>query len=102
MSKVALPEGPEGVRLIVASHRHAAALRDGFNSGSAAPTTRWHLPRPLSMIALKGRDLRRYVIVREDGAGGEEVIGTCRLWTPQFAGVELAIAIFDPKARGRG
>lgn len=33
---------------------------------------------------------------------GDLVIGTCRLWVPQFAGVELAIALFDPATRGRG
>src|SRR4029077_759739 len=40
---------------------------------------------------------RRFAIVR-----GDKVIGTCRLWRPQFAGLELAIAIFDRGERGRG
>jgi len=97
MSKAALSGGPDGVRLVRATRQHAVAFRDGFNSGSAAPTTRWHLPRPLAAGAYDAHALRRYAIV-----AGERVIGTCRLWVPQFSGVELAIAIFDPEARGRG
>lgn len=95
MAKVSLAGGPDGVRLERAGPKHAAALRDGFNSGAAAPSTRWHLPRPMATVSPKG--MRRYAIVR-----GERVIGTCRLWEPQFAGLELAIAIFDSKERGRG
>jgi len=97
MSKVDLTGGPDGVRLVRATQRHAVAFRDGFNSGIAAPTTRWHLPRPLAAGAYDTNALRRYAIML-----GDDVIGTCRLWVPQFAGVELAIAIFDPAARGRG
>jgi RimJ/RimL family protein N-acetyltransferase len=97
MSKVNLKGGPDGARLAVATMRHAAAFRDGFNSGIAAPTTRWHLPRPLPAIARDSHALRRYAILVHD-----RVVGTCRLWHPQFAGVELAIAIFDPHMRGRG
>lgn len=95
MARVSLGGGPLGVRLERAGPRHAAALRDGFNSGAAAPSTRWHLPRPMTTVDPKG--MRRYAIVRE-----KRVIGTCRLWEPQFAGLELAIAIFDPAERGRG
>jgi len=95
MAKVTLTGGPDDVRLERAGPKHAAALRDGFNSGAAASSTRWHLPRPLAEINPKG--MRRYAIMR-----GDRVIGTCRLWTPQYAGLELAIAIFDPAERGRG
>lgn len=95
MVKVSLGGGPDGVRLERAGPKHAAALRDGFNSGAAASSTRWHLPRPMSGSNPKG--MRRFAIMR-----GERLIGTCRLWTPQFAGLELAIAIFDPGERGRG
>jgi len=95
MARVTLTGGPDGVRLEHPGPKHAAALRDGFNSGAAAPSTRWHLPRPMSAINPKG--MRRYAIVR-----GDRVIGTCRLWKPQYAGLELAIAIFEPQERGRG
>jgi RimJ/RimL family protein N-acetyltransferase len=97
MTKIDLTGGPHGSRLARATQRHAAALRDGFNSGIAAPSTRWHLPRPLSAGAYDPNALRRYAILH-----GDRVIGTCRLWSPQFSGVELAIAIFDPGARGMG
>ena len=95
--RVDLNGGPEGSRLVAAGKRHAEALRDGFNSGSAASTTRWHIPRPLSSGYHAPSAVRRYAIVQHD-----RVIGTCRLWNAQFAGLELAIAIFDPEARGRG
>jgi RimJ/RimL family protein N-acetyltransferase len=94
MPKVDL-SGPGDVRLERATRQHTAALREGFNSGSVAPTTRWHLPRPLSSADPRG--MRRYAIV-----AAERVIGTCRLWHPQYSGVELAIAIFDPAMRGKG
>ena len=97
MTRVKLTGGPAGARLAPATRRHAIALRDWFNSGIAAPTTRWHLPRPLFKGAYDPHALRRYAILE-----GDRVIGTCRLWQPQFAGLELAIAIFDPAARGRG
>ena len=99
MARVDLGSGaPNGVQLELASRRHEAGLRDGFNSGSAAASTRWHLPRPLhGSRPYDQKTVRRYAIVR-----GERVIGTCRLWHPQFAGLELAIAIFDPAERGRG
>jgi RimJ/RimL family protein N-acetyltransferase len=98
MAKVDLNRGaPPGVTLEVASRRHEIGLRDGFNSGLAAASTRWHLPRPLRAGPYDTQAVRRYAIVR-DG----RVIGTCRLWHPQFAGLELAIAIFDPGERGRG
>jgi|SRR5690242_2565693 len=95
MARVSLSGGPEGVRLERAGPKHATALRDGFNSGSAASSTRWHLPRP--MVEMNPKGVRRYAIM-----SGERLIGTCRLWRPQFAGLELAIAIFDPTERGRG
>src|SRR5215469_10697636 len=95
MPRIALTGGPGGVRLERAGPKHAAALRDGFNSGAAAASTRWHLPRPLSSITLKGQE--RYAIMRDD-----RLIGTCRLSEPQFAGLELAIVVFDPQERGRG
>ena len=95
MAKVVLSGGPGGVRLERAGSKHAAALRDGFNSGAAASSTRWHLPRSMTSVNPKG--MRRYAIMR-----GERVIGTCRLWQPEFAGLELAIAIFDAGERGRG
>lgn len=95
MARVTLTGGPEGTRLERAGLQHAKALRDGFNSGDAAASTRWHLPRPLSSPNPKG--MRRYAIMRDD-----RLVGTCRLWKPQYAGLELAIAIFDPDERGRG
>ena len=95
MARVSLTDGPEGVRLERAGPKHAAALRDGFNSGAASASTRWHLPRPLSSMNRKGQ--QRYAIMR-----GYRVIGTCRFAEPQFAGLELAIVIFDPQERGRG
>ncbi len=99
MARVDLSVGaPEGVRIELATRRHEAGLRDGFNSGGAAASTRWHLPRPLhASRPYDQRNVRRYAIVR-----GQRVIGTCRLWHPQYAGLELAIAIFDPAERGRG
>ena len=97
MRRVDLSGGPDGVKLEEAKRRHQVGLLEGFNSGSAAPTTRWHLPRPLRSGPYDPHAMQRYAIVRE-----AEIIGTCRLWRPQYAGLELAIAIFDPAARSRG
>jgi RimJ/RimL family protein N-acetyltransferase len=95
MPKVDLRGGPHGVRLERAGPKHAAALRDGFNSGAAAASTRWHLPHSLSAMNPKGQ--QRYAIMRD-----ERLIGTCRLSEPQYAGLELAIVLFNPRERGRG
>ena len=99
MRRVDLNAGaPAGVKLELASRRHEVGMRDAFNSGSAAASTRWHLPRPLhASRPYDQKSVRRYAMVRDD-----RVIGTCRLWNPQFAGLELAIAIFDPDERGQG
>ena len=86
-----------GVRLVRSSKRHFPALRDGFNSGSAAKTTRWHLPRSVRDIERGWLGPRRYAILE-----GDRVVGTCGLGQPQFSGLELVIAIFDMQARGRG
>jgi len=97
MHKVELRGGPDGVRLERAAKKHLGALREGFNSGAAAASTRWHLPRPFSTGVFDPSAVRRFVLIRND-----RVIGTCRLCEPLFSGVELAIAIFDPSERGRG
>ena len=46
-------------------------------------------------MSLRGQ--QRYAIMRS-----ERLIGTCRFSEPQYAGLELAIVIFDPEERGRG
>jgi RimJ/RimL family protein N-acetyltransferase len=97
MSEVKFTGGPENARLVRSSRRHFPEIRDGFNSGSAAPTTYWRLPRWLDSIAHGYDGPRRYAIVV-----GDRVVGTCGLRPPMFAGLELAIAIFDEKARGKG
>lgn len=89
--------GPGDVRLVRSSARHFAAIRDGFNSGSASRTTRWQLPRSERDIARSFPGPRRYAIL-----SGDRVVGTCGLMPPEFSGLELAIAIFEPASRGMG
>jgi RimJ/RimL family protein N-acetyltransferase len=96
MRKTDVTGGPGGARLERTAPRHYAALRDGFNSGSSAKTSRWHLPRSIADVA-RSYDGRRYAIVAD-----ERVIGTCGLHDGMFAGLELVIAIFDPRYRGHG
>jgi RimJ/RimL family protein N-acetyltransferase len=97
MASVGLKDGPHGARLVKSTRRYFADIRDGFNSGLSARTTRWHLPRSVHDIAHGFLGPRRYAIVL-----GDRVIGTCGLSHPQFSGLELVIAIFDDRARGLG
>jgi RimJ/RimL family protein N-acetyltransferase len=93
----AITGGPEGARLEPKARRHLLGLREGFNSGLAARTTRRNLPRSVAEITHSPFDLCNYAIVL-DG----RVIGTCGLKEGLYAGLELAIVIFEPKDRGRG
>lgn len=97
MDRAARTERADTTTLVRATRRHVAAFRDGFNSGTAASTTRWYLPRSFGAIAESPNTYRRFAIVF-DG----RTVGTCSLWAPTFAGAELAIAIFDKRMRGRG
>jgi len=97
MADKRLAGGPLGARLVKTTRRYFAAVRDGFNSGSAAKTTRWHLPRSLHDMKHFTFGPRRYAIL----VGGK-VVGTCGLHYPQFSGLELVIAIFEKKVRGLG
>jgi RimJ/RimL family protein N-acetyltransferase len=94
---------PEGVRVVPRTQAHVSAIAAAFNRGEAAESTLYHLPR--SHVALSAgfeggrrfRTIRNFTILRDKG-----VIGVCSLTAPAFAGVQLAIAIFDAASRGRG
>jgi RimJ/RimL family protein N-acetyltransferase len=97
-------QGPIGAMSIrPLQQRDVRVLRDHFASGISAQTTRWAFPRSLpSMLGWfddvgKSRAYHGFAIV-VDG----QVVGTCSLRPPRYAGKELAIAIFDPAMRGRG
>ena len=91
-------------RLVPFTRRHVDALTDGFNSGAAAATTFWRMPvsyaRAAGRFELQGR-LRpkphRFAIL---DAG--RFVGLCALFPATYSGRTLVIAIFDPKARGKG
>jgi RimJ/RimL family protein N-acetyltransferase len=78
-------------------------MRDGFASGVAAQTTRWTFPRSLpSMLgwfddAAHAKNHDVFAILVEG-----RVVGVTSLRPPRYGGRELTIAIFDPRARGRG
>jgi len=93
----AIRGGPLGSRLVPASSRHVAALRDGFNSGAVAATTIWRLPRSTVAFASGKEAVRRYAIEVEG-----RLVGVCGLWAGRYAGLELTIAIFDPRLRNLG
>ncbi|HLJ82727.1 MAG TPA: GNAT family protein [Candidatus Eremiobacteraceae bacterium] len=94
---------PAGVRVVARTEAHVSAIAAAFNRGDAAASTLYHLPR--SHVALSAgyeggrrhRTIRNFTILRD-----HEVIGVCSLLPPTFAGVQLAIAIFDAPSRGRG
>ena len=93
-----------GVRVVPMSRAFVPALRDGFGSGSASQTTLYRLP--LSLPAAHAQHARikqlpharRYAIVDRT----RRLIGTCILAPHTFAGMELAIAIFDARYRAKG
>ena len=94
----------QAVRIVRLGRRHLGAVVDGFNSGEAAGTTFWILPRSqegwnahFDTDARLRPKPRRFAILR-----GRKVVGTCGLFGPWFSGAMLGIAIFDPDARGRG
>lgn len=96
-----IPINAMAVRPIKA--RDLRVVRDHFASGISAPTTRWSFPRSLPSMfgwfddVTKAGAYHGFAIIVN-----ESVVGTCSLRPPRFAGRELAVAIFDPKMRGRG
>ncbi len=94
---------PAGVRVVARAQSHIPAIAAAFNRGDVAESTLYHLPR--SHVALSAgyeggrrhRTIRNFTILRH-----KSVVGVCSLFAPAFAGVQLAIAIFDAASRGLG
>jgi RimJ/RimL family protein N-acetyltransferase len=93
-----------GPRLVPLDRRYVRDLVDGFNSGIASETTLWRLPTAYptngvpTLTRIKRRKSYRFAILDET----KRFVGMCSLFDGTYGGYTLAIAIFDPQARGRG
>ncbi len=92
-------------RLVPLTARHVNALADGFNSGAAAATTFWRLPVAYPAFAARFESVsrerpraHRFAILDLRS----RFVGMCSLIGPAYGGRTLTIAIFDPRARGKG